>query len=76
VSDTRRALSPKMAWSKSVRIKMMLAIDIVFFLLELSVGFLVGSLALMADAFHMVRTTRFLLARPQSLITNVVPISL
>lgn len=32
----------------------MLAIDIVFFLLELIVGFVVSSLALMADAFHMV----------------------
>lgn len=32
----------------------MLAIDTAFFLLELSVGLYVGSLALMADAFHMV----------------------
>jgi len=32
----------------------MLVIDIMFFLLELSVGFAVHSLALMADAFHMV----------------------
>lgn len=31
----------------------MLAIDVAFFALELTVGFLVGSLALMADAFHM-----------------------
>lgn len=31
----------------------MLAIDVVFFLLELISGFLVGSLALQADAFHM-----------------------
>ena len=43
-----------MAWSKSTRIKVMLAIDIMFFLLELGVGFAVHSLALMADAFHMV----------------------
>ena len=34
----------------------MLVIDIAFFLLELGVGLVVGSLALMADAFHMVRT--------------------
>jgi len=34
----------------------MLVIDITFFLLELGVGLMVGSLALMADAFHMVRT--------------------
>jgi zinc transporter 1 len=43
-----------MAWSKSTRIKVMLVIDIMFFFLELSVGFAVHSLALMADAFHMV----------------------
>ncbi|KAB5549750.1 cation efflux protein [Coniochaeta sp. 2T2.1] len=42
-----------MAWSKSTRISIMLAIDIVFFFLELISGFLVHSLALMADAFHM-----------------------
>ena len=33
----------------------MLVIDVMFFLLELGVGFAVHSLALMADAFHMVR---------------------
>jgi solute carrier family 30 (zinc transporter), member 1 len=43
-----------MAWSKSTRIKVMLVLDTVFFLLELGVGFAVHSLALMADAFHMV----------------------
>jgi len=32
----------------------MLAIDAAFFVLELGVGLVVGSLALMADAFHMV----------------------
>ncbi|KAK4141835.1 cation efflux protein [Dichotomopilus funicola] len=42
-----------MAWSKSTRIKVMLALDTLFFLLELGVGFAVHSLALMADAFHM-----------------------
>ncbi|KAK7962193.1 cation diffusion facilitator family transporter [Apiospora aurea] len=42
-----------MAWSKSMRIGIMLAIDIVFFLIELISGFFVGSLALQADAFHM-----------------------
>lgn len=42
-----------MAWSKSTRISIMLAIDIAFFLVELVSGFLVHSLALMADAFHM-----------------------
>ncbi|KAK4181703.1 cation efflux protein [Triangularia setosa] len=42
-----------MGWSKSTRIKVMLVIDVMFFLLELTVGFMVHSLALMADAFHM-----------------------
>ncbi|KAM7209390.1 cation diffusion facilitator family transporter [Naviculisporaceae sp. PSN 640] len=42
-----------MGWSKSTRIKVMLALDIAFFVLELSVGIYVKSLALMADAFHM-----------------------
>lgn len=45
----------RMGWSKSTRIIVMLAIDVVFFILELGVGITVGSLALMADAFHMVR---------------------
>ncbi|RFN52253.1 cdf family cation efflux system protein [Fusarium flagelliforme] len=43
----------KMAWSKSTRIKVMIAIDTVFFLVEIISGFLAHSLALMADAFHM-----------------------
>ncbi|KAF4978521.1 hypothetical protein FZEAL_5119 [Fusarium zealandicum] len=43
----------KMAWSKSTRIKVMIAIDTAFFLLEIVTGFLAHSLALMADAFHM-----------------------
>ncbi|KAI1657636.1 cation efflux protein [Daldinia decipiens] len=42
-----------MAWSKTTRISIMLAIDVVFFLVELISGFMVHSLALMADAFHM-----------------------
>ncbi|CAD6442095.1 e8efd19c-7341-4ced-b006-7e6c30f09fd3 [Sclerotinia trifoliorum] len=42
-----------MAWSKSTRILVMLLIDAVFFIVELGVGLWVGSLALMADAFHM-----------------------
>ncbi|WKT54110.1 Cation efflux protein [Fusarium oxysporum f. sp. vasinfectum] len=43
----------KMAWSKSTRIKVMIAIDTAFFLVEIVSGFLARSLALMADAFHM-----------------------
>jgi zinc transporter 1 len=42
-----------MAWSKELRITIMLGIDFAFFVLELGVGLVVGSLALMADAFHM-----------------------
>ncbi|PQE20355.1 hypothetical protein CJF30_00001677 [Rutstroemia sp. NJR-2017a BBW] len=42
-----------MAWSKSTRITIMLLIDAVFFVVELGAGMAVGSLALMADAFHM-----------------------
>ncbi|KID89685.1 zinc homeostasis factor 1 [Metarhizium guizhouense ARSEF 977] len=46
-------MASKMAWSKSTRIKVMIAIDTAFFLLELICGFLAHSLALTADAFHM-----------------------
>lgn len=49
-------LLQKLAWSKSTRIKVMIALDTAFFLLELVTGFLAHSLALMADAFHMVST--------------------
>ncbi|KND91335.1 Zinc/cadmium resistance protein [Tolypocladium ophioglossoides CBS 100239] len=45
--------SSKWAWSKSTGIKVMLVIDTAFFLLELIAGFLAHSLALTADAFHM-----------------------
>ncbi|KAL8707442.1 MAG: hypothetical protein Q9220_007530 [cf. Caloplaca sp. 1 TL-2023] len=42
-----------MALSKSTRISILLAIDTIFFLVELTVGYGVHSLALVADAFHM-----------------------
>ncbi|KAI1114959.1 cation efflux protein [Nemania sp. NC0429] len=42
-----------MAWSKTTRIGIMLTISTAFFLVELISGFMVHSLALMADAFHM-----------------------
>ncbi|PHH67080.1 hypothetical protein CDD81_4475 [Ophiocordyceps australis] len=45
--------SNKWTWSKSTRIKVMLVIDTAFFLLELISGLLAHSLALTADAFHM-----------------------
>ncbi|KAG8780701.1 hypothetical protein FRC15_009339 [Serendipita sp. 397] len=39
--------------SRSTRIKILLVIDVLFFLIELIVGYTVGSLALIADSFHM-----------------------
>ncbi|KAI6708800.1 hypothetical protein PZA11_004277 [Diplocarpon coronariae] len=42
-----------MAWSKATRISTMLGINSAFLVLELGTGIYVGSLALMADAFHM-----------------------
>lgn len=42
-----------MAWSKSTRISVMIGLDTTFFLIELIAGIYSGSLALMADAFHM-----------------------
>ncbi|KAH9811742.1 cation efflux protein [Melampsora americana] len=39
--------------SRSIRIKTLLFIDLAFFFLELIVGYSVGSLALIADSFHM-----------------------
>lgn len=50
-----------MGFSRSARIITLLVIDSLFFLLEIIVGYSVHSLALVADSFHMVRTsaTRF-----------------
>ncbi|KIV99517.1 uncharacterized protein PV09_08823 [Verruconis gallopava] len=42
-----------MALSKSRRIQILLAIDGIFFLIELIIGYAVHSLALVADSFHM-----------------------
>ncbi|KAJ7625553.1 cation efflux protein [Roridomyces roridus] len=39
--------------SRSAKIKTLLAIDVVFFFVELITGYAVGSLALVADSFHM-----------------------
>ncbi|KAJ7716759.1 cation efflux protein [Mycena metata] len=39
--------------SRSTRIKILLAIDVVFFFVEIISGYAVGSLALVADSFHM-----------------------
>ncbi|EIN14213.1 cation efflux protein [Punctularia strigosozonata HHB-11173 SS5] len=42
-----------LALSRQARIKLLLAIDVLFFFTELFVGYAVGSLALVADSFHM-----------------------
>ncbi|PPQ71335.1 hypothetical protein CVT24_012076 [Panaeolus cyanescens] len=42
-----------MGLSRSARITLLLVIDIIFFFVELIVGYAVGSLALVADSFHM-----------------------
>ncbi|KAF8912735.1 cation efflux protein [Gymnopilus junonius] len=42
-----------MALSRSARITLLLIIDVLFFFVELIVGYAVGSLALIADSFHM-----------------------
>ncbi|KAF1959169.1 cation efflux protein [Byssothecium circinans] len=42
-----------MGLSKPTRIKILLAIDVVFFFVEITVGYAVHSLALVADSFHM-----------------------
>ncbi|KNZ75087.1 Zinc/cadmium resistance protein [Termitomyces sp. J132] len=42
-----------MALSRSARITLLLVIDVFFFFVELIVGYAVGSLALVADSFHM-----------------------
>ncbi|KAJ7656397.1 cation efflux protein [Mycena polygramma] len=39
--------------SRSAKIKVLLAIDVIFFFVELISGYAVGSLALVADSFHM-----------------------
>ncbi|KAG6812476.1 hypothetical protein H0H92_002583 [Tricholoma furcatifolium] len=44
-----------MALSRSARITLLLIIDIIFFFIELIVGYAVGSLALVADSFHMLK---------------------
>ncbi|KXN89958.1 Zinc transporter 10 [Leucoagaricus sp. SymC.cos] len=42
-----------MGLSRSTRISILLLIDVLFFFVELIVGYAVGSLALIADSFHM-----------------------
>ncbi|KAL0959122.1 hypothetical protein HGRIS_014416 [Hohenbuehelia grisea] len=42
-----------MGLSRSTRITILLVIDVLFFFVEIVVGYIVGSLALVADSFHM-----------------------
>jgi hypothetical protein len=65
-------MGSNMAWSKSTRIKVMIAIDTAFFLLELICGFLAHSLALTADAFHMVRILSLPSATGVSTLTSLL----
>ncbi|KAA1468197.1 cation efflux protein [Dentipellis sp. KUC8613] len=44
---------PSFALSRKARISLLLVIDLAFFFVELIVGYAVGSLALVADSFHM-----------------------
>ncbi|EJD03835.1 cation efflux protein [Fomitiporia mediterranea MF3/22] len=43
----------RVAISRTARISLLLFVDVMFFLAELIVGYIVGSLALVADSFHM-----------------------
>ncbi|TFK41085.1 cation efflux protein [Crucibulum laeve] len=50
-----------MGMSRSARITLLLLIDVVFFFVELIAGYAVGSLALVADSFHMLNDVMSLL---------------
>ncbi|KAJ8077415.1 Zinc resistance conferring protein [Marasmius tenuissimus] len=50
-----------MGLSRATRIKTLLVIDTVFFFVELIVGYAIGSLALVADSFHMLNDVMSLL---------------
>jgi hypothetical protein len=49
-----------MGLSKSTRIMILLGIDTAFFFVELIAGYTVHSLALVADSFHMVRLSHYM----------------
>lgn len=51
-----------MGFSRQAKLKTLLVIDSAFFFLEIIVGYTVGSLALVADSFH-VGKLRFILPR-------------
>jgi len=51
-----------MGWSREASLYTLLAIDTVFFFVEIIVGYAVGSLALVADSFHMLNDGALYLA--------------
>lgn len=64
-----------MAWSRSTRILILLFIDIAFFFVELIVGYAVGSLALVADSFHMLNDVMSLIVALYAIkLTNATSI--
>ncbi|KAH6917312.1 cation efflux protein [Coprinopsis sp. MPI-PUGE-AT-0042] len=64
-----------MAWSRSTRIIILLFIDIAFFFVELIVGYAVGSLALVADSFHMLNDVMSLIVALYAIkLTNATAI--
>ncbi|KAF9056241.1 cation efflux protein [Panaeolus papilionaceus] len=63
-----------MPMSRSARISLLLAIDVVFFFVELIVGYAVGSLALVADSFHMLNDVMSLVVALYAIkLTNESP---
>jgi zinc transporter 1 len=44
-----------MSPSRTARLYFLLVLDLLFFVLEISIGYAVGSLALVADSFHMLK---------------------
>ena len=49
----RPPIAAALRWSKSTRMSAMLALNGAMFLAEIVVGYLVGSMALVTDSFHM-----------------------
>lgn len=62
-----------MAWGKEARIITLLVIDVAFFFLEIIVGYAVGSLALVADSFHMLNDVMSLVVALYAVKVRSVP---
>ncbi|KAL1737337.1 cation efflux protein [Schizophyllum commune] len=65
-----------MGLSRPARIILLLTIDVVFFFVELIVGYAVGSLALVADSFHMLKYALCLRSDVLSLVVALYAIKL